>query len=1089
MNHRDQPGSDDVEDALVNLHADVSPTWAHQGSPPESAVPATDDLGRMNDEAVHLARQQRFEEAIAIWEQIMAGSAFPGHVVRNLARAYAESGTLPETDSRTLLAQLEAGAEGESLLGMLGRVQRIARKYSAAIRSFQLGIEIAPKMASLHYDLALTYSDAGQPDLAVESYRQAVAIAPDFADAWNNLGVLHQERGSLEESIRCHREVIRLNPQSAAGHNNLGVAYNDLRNYEEAVACYQKAVEIDPQYAFGWSNMGNSLRHLGRLEDAVQALSHAISIKPDYAEAFNNIAITYLNMGNPREALHHYNQALLLRPHYPEARMNRGLCWLTMGDLEQGFVDYEWRWKLRGHCGRQLPGLKWDGGPLVGKRIFIFYEQGLGDTFQFIRYAAELKARGATVIFECQPNLQAILANSPGIDEVIPRGQPIPDVDFHASLMSLPGLFKTRLESVPVSIPYIHTRHDLIRQWGQRLGSIEGFKIGIAWQGNPDHRGDRQRSIPLERFESLARLPGGPGVKLVSLQHGVGTEQLDRVRDRFEVIDLQGVGQEVDGFLRTAAILHQLDLIISVDSAVVHLACAMGLPTWVAMPYSADWRWLRDREDSPWYPTIRIFRQERAGDWDGVFSRIEHALRQRLEHGPRTRVISDADIARAKELVKQATKLTGSPAQSEAMLKSAISIDPNSRDAHHDLGVVYARSGQLVLAIAQFRRALELKPDSAQTNANIGLAFLHHDQLDEAVAHLRTAIRLGGGTPEVHNNLGVALSRQPNPAVAVTAYHEALLLRPDYPEAHYNLAQALLIQGAFREGWVELEWRWHCFHGSQRNFHAGRWTGTDQNDKTILLHAEHSDADAIQFIRYVSLVKRRCARVIVECSPELAPLFSHMSEIDQVVPRGEPLPHYDAHVALMSLPAVFGTTLHDVPAHVPYLTVDQAWSAKYGEYLRNLNGFKVGVCGASENDRERFIPLNMFQPLTNHSGIRLIHLQQDHTDGELRLFDVREVVEPNDRWRQTAAIIQHLDLVVTADTTVAHLAGALGKPVWIAVPHAPDWRWLLGQDTSPWYPTMRLYRQTERGNWGPVIDRIVRDISGVVGAGPKKARN
>ena len=296
-----------------------------------------------------------------------------------------------------------------------------------------------------------------------------------------------------------------------------------------------------------------------------------------------------------------------------------------MGRFEQGWPGYEWRWKCKefGSLPPFHPPL-WDGSPLDGRTILVHAEQGLGDTLQFIRYAPLVHQRGGRVILVCQPPLIGLLTRSPGVERLVAQGEALPDYDVHVPLMSLPGLLGTTLESVPADVPYLDAEPQLVEAWRHRLGSYPGFKVGIVWQGNPKFRLDRRRSIPLAQFAPLARVPG---VHLFSLQKGPGAEQLAAVTDRFPVTDL---GRRLDDFMDTAAVLKNLDLVISVDTAIAHLAGALGIPVWVALPFVPDWRWLMDREDSPWYPTMRLFRQARPGQWEDVFQRIAEALQRRL---------------------------------------------------------------------------------------------------------------------------------------------------------------------------------------------------------------------------------------------------------------------------------------------------------------------------------------------------------------------------------------------------------------------------------------------------------------------------
>jgi hypothetical protein len=387
------------------------------------------------------------------------------------------------------------------------------------------------------------------------------------------------------------QQLVRLRPGGGEGHNNLGLAYAALGRWPEAEAAYREALRLNPRY-------------------------------PD---ALANLACAYHLQERTEEAEAAFQLALYLNPDYPSARWNRSLLWLQSGRFEEGWREYEWRWRrprapVYGGAARQFRQPRWDGSPPAGKTLLLTMEQGLGDMIQFIRYAALLHDRGARVLVECPHFLARLFATCPGVAEVVAEGQRLPHFDAYAPLMSLPALLGTTLETVPAAVPYLFPDPQAVADWSAVLARYPGFRVGITWQGNPHHAWDRHRSIPLAAFEPLARVPG---VRLISLQRGPGTEQLDRLRGRFPVTVLP---PRSDDFTETAALLASLDLVITVDTATAHLAGALGRPVWVAVAAIADWRWLFRREDSPWYPTMRLFRQRQLGRWAPVLRRVARTL-------------------------------------------------------------------------------------------------------------------------------------------------------------------------------------------------------------------------------------------------------------------------------------------------------------------------------------------------------------------------------------------------------------------------------------------------------------------------------
>jgi hypothetical protein len=404
------------------------------------------------------------------------------------------------------------------------------------------------------------------------------------------------------------------------------------------------ALQYDPNHADAHNNLGVALNEEGRLTEAIECFHQALRCNFGHAEAHNNLGAALMHMGLHAKALEHIGQALRINPAHGTALWNRSLLRLRDGDFEHGWPDYEYRWTQPGFAPRYRDRQRWDGSSLTSKSILVYADQGLGDTIQFVRYLPLVKERGATVIFECQSALIPLLSSGLGADRLIPVGAPVPPFDVEAPLLSLPGIFCTTFATIPAKIPYLRADPSLVEYWRNELEPLGGFKIGIAWQGNPKQPEDRYRSFPMTSFGALARVAG---VQLVSLQKGPGTEQLhnwvgrignrspmSQVRSQVGEYPIFDLGDRLDrdgAFLDTAAVMNNLNLVVAVDSAVAHLAGALGIPVWVPLPLTPDWRWLLEREDSPWYPTMRLFRQSRFGEWDQVFMQMAIELNRLVE--------------------------------------------------------------------------------------------------------------------------------------------------------------------------------------------------------------------------------------------------------------------------------------------------------------------------------------------------------------------------------------------------------------------------------------------------------------------------
>ncbi|MGD0390512.1 MAG: tetratricopeptide repeat-containing glycosyltransferase family protein [Tepidisphaeraceae bacterium] len=420
------------------------------------------------------------------------------------------------------------------------------------------------------------------------------------------------------------------------------------------------------------------------------------------------------------------------------------------------------------------------------------------------------------------------------------------------------------------------------------------------------------------------------------------------------------------------------------------------------------------------------------------------------------------------------------------LIRRAIAICSTNVAYYNNLGNALIDAGQLDEAIATYRQAIAFSPQYAQTHYNLGVALERKGQLDEAVAAYRQAIRLKPDFVEAHNNLGNALIEIGQLDEAIAACRRAIALSPNFAEAHFNLSVALLARGDFQEGWEEYEWRWKCKdHPPLRNFAQPQWDGHSLEGRTLLLHAEQGFGDALQFIRYLPLAAQRGGKIIIECQAELQRLFQTIAGRCQVMVRGQPLPAFDLHCPLLSLPRVFATNLDNIPNIVPYLHADAEdagrWQHRLAEHAPLV---KVGLGWAgspgNKNNRNRSINLASLAPLGQIPGVRFFSLQKGEAAAEAKTpppgMELVDWTQELKDFADTAALIANLDLVIAVDTAVAHLAGAMGKPVWTLLPFVP-WRWLLGREDSPWYPSMRLFRQPRMGDWDSVVMRVVEELS------------
>jgi tetratricopeptide (TPR) repeat protein len=510
---------------------------------------------------------------------------------------------------------------------IMGFVLQTQGRCAEAIESYRRAVELKPDFAEAYDHLGVALSEQGCSDEAIDSHRRAIELAPDYAGAYNNLAIALGAESRFDEAITNYRQALSLEPDLADAHYNLANVLREQRRYEEAITSYNRAIELRPDHAEAYNNLGRTFKECGRLGEAIQKCEKAIALNPRLAEAHNNRGLLLKARGRHGEAIESYEKAIQLRPDYANAHWNYSLALLSDGRFAEGWEEYQWRRKAKLGAildsQRERPG-SWDGSPFSGKRLLIRYEQGMGDCLQFVRYAPMVKALGGTVIFETLEPLLGLLEGFEGIDELAeasPDGQPAVEFDLDVFMLDLPRVLGTTAETIPADIPYLYTDPAKADVWSQKLAG-DGFKVGIVWAGSPLHSDDANRSCTLEHFEPLGQIDG---VQLFGLQKGAAAAQTERLRGG---MPFENLGDELKNFADTAAVISNLDLVVSVDTAVLHLAGAVGKEVWALLPFEADWRWLRQRDDSPWYPTMKLFRQSRPGDWDGVFDCVAAELRK-----------------------------------------------------------------------------------------------------------------------------------------------------------------------------------------------------------------------------------------------------------------------------------------------------------------------------------------------------------------------------------------------------------------------------------------------------------------------------
>ncbi|EJN08759.1 TPR repeat-containing protein [Bradyrhizobium sp. YR681] len=1118
----------------------------------------------------------------------------------NLAKVLHALGALDEAEQQFRSAIRLGPGEADGHLGLahLLRAQGRAEEASGCLSE---AVRLRPDDADTRGIHANLLHDLGRLDEAELHYLQACRVRPDFPEVLNNLGNICQSRGRLEEAEAHFRRALSCRPEFPETCNNLGNLLRELGRPEEAEGYCREALRLRPDYPTAHNNLGNALKEHGAYEAAEFHYREALRLKPDYAEVYNNLGSLFGDFAALDKAEDCYRRAIALRSGYSEALANLGMTLLGAGKFEEGWQVYDAHRKIERRD--DLTGPQWTGDDIEGRTLLIYAEQGFGDMLQFSRFVPLAAGRGR-IVFEVPRPLHGLLAQMPGVDQIVARGDPLPHYDVRCALMSLPRWLGIRSGRLRGEAPYLAADRGRIAKWRSRVEALPGLRVGLAWAGNPALKNDRRRSITLDRLAALADVAG---VSFVSLQKGEASAQMSAPPPGLTVHDWTA---ELADFADTAALISTLDLVITVDTSIVHLTGALGRPVWLLNRFNSCWRWLFDQARSPWYATLRQFKQPAPGDWDAVVADVRTALVERaanalprgafdeaLGHHQAGR-LDQAEIiyrrllnrnpdhagslhllgvvhfqrgehARAVDYIGRAVDIApkddnfrhnfanalgalGRRAEAETQYRLAIDLNEDHANAHGSLGLLLQETGRLdeaephlrhayrlkpsseiacnnlgillcrreILdeAEAKFREALQINPDFAPAHANLGSILRACGALDEAEAQCRRALACDANLAEGHFVLAQVLEARERYDEAERAYRKAIALkpdcadwyndlakllvdlrrldeawplfdrtlrmRPDHPEAHSNRAIARLLTGDHVAGWAEYEWRWKLKKrpGRLDDFAQPVWNGEDISGRTLLIHAEQGFGDTIQFCRLVPQL-RTGARIVLEVQRALAPLLKDLPGVDQIVPRGDPLPPFDVHCPLLGLSRLLDLSLTDVPGQVPYLVPDAARMESWRKRLRTLGGFRVGLAWAGSptmaDDRRRSISPDLLSALAEIPGVSFVSLQKraggqaSAAPSGLVLHDFTD--ELND-FADTAALIANLDLTISVDTAVIHVAGALGRPVWLLNRFSGCWRWLRDRDDSPWYPTLRQFRQPRPEDWSSVVAAIAQAL-------------
>ncbi|MEY3219363.1 MAG: hypothetical protein RIT27_720 [Pseudomonadota bacterium] len=997
-----------------------------------------------------------------------------------------------------------------------GNQAHISKKYPESLTLYQQAIDLDNECVDAWHNRGVSLFESGNIKEAIQHYLKALQLQPLNIENITNMGAALQRQEKLKQATVFYRYALQLKPDYVEAMNNLGTLLEKQNNLEEALQWYQKAIEVSPNYPHGWLNLGAILEKKHQTTQAKICYEKAIDIKQDFPEALNNLGRLYDQKNDLKKAAEFYQQALSFKSDYAQILFNSALLLLKLGDWKQAWALYEHRSVA---IAQSMPHLKkplWDGNYLNNKRLLVHFEQGYGDTIQFLRYLPLLKKTyHITLIFACPTLLKNLLENMAGVDELIVNGlnkEPAVEYDVWIPLLSLGRIFQTTLDTIPNQIPYLYANSRKALIWQHSIQTT-GFKVGLIWAGNPRHKNDHHRSCHLKQLLPLFEVSG---IQWFSLQKGEAEKQLYEINSPVQIV---ACGKELNDFSDTAAAMLNMDLIISVDTATAHLAGALGRNTWILLAFAPDWRWLMDRPDSVWYPNAKLFRQSREGDWKSVIDIIKTELKQLVIKKQTTLPPVNQDTA---QFLQQGDALIEQNNHSQAIdfYEKALTQTPNhfitnfkiaasylalehysSAIQHYRNALIYKEDeaswnnlGGAYRAIKDFNNALicngevlKLNPFSVQAYSNRGFILQNAGRPHEAIAACRVALGFDENYGGAYNNLGLAFNDLNYMNDAQMAFRQAITLHLsketiDDALGHLNLSLTLLKTANFSDGWKEYEWR--CiFEKAKYSVHKKpRWMGEPLNGKRLLIQWEQGLGDTMQFVRYIPLISN--AAILLTCQKNLEPLLKDFPNVETLIPQTDMLPvsqEFDVWIPLLSLPYLFKTNLSNIPANIPYLFADPEKIKQWKNHL-STNQLKIGIAWAGNpkhpNDRNRSCSVSFFSNLAKEfPNIQFYSLQKGSQTQQLTPdMPIISLEKELINFSETAAVLKNLDLIISVDTSIIHLAGALGCSAWVLLPFAADWRWLINRETSPWYPTLRLFRQPIANDWKSVFNEVKENL-------------
>ncbi len=884
------------------------------------------------------------------------------------------------------------------------------------------------------------------------------------------------------------------------------------KKFNEAEKVFEKLIQFDISDPDIFNNYGFILQSLQKFDDAETYISKALQIKRSstYLAALAN---NFYFQGKFLKAVAYYEEALESDSENTSIRFHKGMLHLLLEDYEKGWNYYSYRSYENEFVAKLNNKLMWDGKSAKDKTLAVFAEQGFGDTIQFSRFLLELKNRFKKVLFFVQPELYNLFSDFSKEIEIYPfNNSSVANAEYDAylPLLEFPRLLKIKTETIPADTPYLQPATNLINKWKNIVKSETKLKVGLVWRGNKKNVLNNRRFLELN---DVIPLLNNTAADYFVMQYGL-TDDEKQILSGFDNVKILGD----NSFEDWAAITSLLDLVITPDTYSAHLAGALDVNAFLLLNEPADWKWLLNRSDTPWYSTLKLFRKKISQSWQDCIEEVNAELSQLINNYNSKNNLSDSiefarkfiDKNEIDKAIEELNKiLVNNPESADALFylgycyhlkndlfsayenySKVISLDPSHYNAYNNLGMILKDYQRLNEAEKCFNISLKINKDNAMALNNLGIVFDLKGEFEKAIEAFLKAIELNGNYSEAHLNIANSYQAINNKTKALESINQAIKINSLYADAHFNKSLILMKYGNLKEGLIEYEWRKRKSDYPKRKFSKPELFDHNVKNKTVFVYDEQGFGDTLQFVRYLYMLKKLGANIIFECHKSLYDLVKNIEAIDGVSERvnnEEPDIHYDYHVSLISLPLYFGTTLESIPNSTPYLSSNKKTKEFWRDFLSDEKRLKVGLVWEGKKplyNSHRASSLIDFAELTKIEDAKYYSLQvgdaAQRNKELLSKHDIADLSTHISNFNTTAAIIENLDLVISVDTSVAHLSGALNKPTWTMLSYKADWRWFAEGEDCIWYPSMKLYRQKEFGNWIDVIQKISNDLKDLI---------